>query len=31
MSYIWTFFTGTICGALIMALVAAGGNDDDDR
>ena len=30
MSYIWTFFTGTICGALIMALVAAG-RDDDDR
>jgi hypothetical protein len=29
MSYIWTFFTGTIFGALIMALVAAGGDDDD--
>lgn len=29
MSYILTFFGGSICGALIMALVAAGGNDDD--
>jgi hypothetical protein len=29
MNYILTFFTGTICGALIMALVAAGGDDDD--
>lgn len=30
MNYILTFFTGTFCGALIMALVAAG-RDDDDR
>lgn len=30
MSYILTFFTGTFCGALIMAIVAAG-RDDDDR
>lgn len=29
MNYILTFFAGTICGALIMALVAAGGDDDD--
>ena len=24
-----TFFAGTICGALIMAIVAAGGDDDE--
>lgn len=30
MNYILTFFTGTFCGALIMALVVAG-NDKDDR
>jgi hypothetical protein len=30
MSYIWTFFVGTVFGALIMALIAAG-NDKDDR
>ena len=30
MSYILSFFAGTICGALIMALIAAG-RDDDDR
>lgn len=30
MNYILTFFTGTFCGALIMAIVAAG-NDKDDR
>lgn len=29
MNYILTFFAGSICGALIMALVAAGGDDDD--
>lgn len=29
MSYIITFFAGTICGMLIMALVATGGDDDD--
>jgi hypothetical protein len=29
MSHILTFFGGAICGALIMALVAAGGDDDD--
>lgn len=29
MNYILTFFAGTICGALIMALVAAGGDDDE--
>jgi hypothetical protein len=29
MNYILTFFTGAVCGALIMALVAAGGDDDD--
>jgi hypothetical protein len=31
MSYIWTFFAGTIFGAFIMALIAAGHNDDDDH
>lgn len=29
MSYIWTFFAGTIFGAMIMALVAAGRDDDE--
>lgn len=29
MSYIWSFFTGTIFGAMIMALVAAGHDDDE--
>lgn len=29
MNYILTFFAGTICGALIMAIVAAGGDDDE--
>lgn len=29
MSYILTFFTGTIFGALIMALIAAGHDDDE--
>jgi hypothetical protein len=29
MNYILTFFAGTICGALIMAIVAAGSDDDD--
>ena len=29
MSYIWTFFTGTIIGAMIMALIAAGHDDDE--
>lgn len=29
MNYILTFFTGTFCGALIMALVAAGNDKDD--
>ena len=29
MNYILTFFAGTICGALIMALVAAGSDDDE--
>ena len=29
MNYILTFFAGAVCGALIMALVAAGGDDDE--
>jgi predicted acylesterase/phospholipase RssA len=29
MSYIWTFFAGTIFGAMIMALIAAGHDDDE--
>ena len=29
MNYILTFFMGTFCGALIMALVAAGNDKDD--
>ena len=29
MNYILTFFGGAICGALIMAIVAAGGSDDE--
>jgi hypothetical protein len=29
MNYILTFFGGAICGALIMAIVAAGGDDDE--
>lgn len=29
MSYIWTFFVGTIFGAMIMALIAAGSDKDD--
>lgn len=29
MSYIWTFFVGTIFGAMIMALIAAGHDDDE--
>lgn len=29
MSYIWSFFTGTIFGAMIMALIAAGHDDDE--
>lgn len=29
MNYILTFFTGTFCGALIMAIVAAGNDKDD--
>ena len=29
MSYIWTFFVGTIFGAIIMALIAAGNDDDE--
>lgn len=29
MSYIWAFFTGTIFGAMIMALIAAGHDDDE--
>lgn len=29
MNYILTFFGGAFCGALIMALVAAGGDDDE--
>ena len=29
MSYIWTFFAGTVVGGFIMALVAAAGDDDE--
>ncbi len=29
MNYILTFFMGTFCGALIMAIVAAGHDDDE--
>ena len=29
MNYILTFFGGAFCGALIMAIVAAGGDDDE--
>ena len=29
MNYILTFFMGAFCGALIMALVAAGSDKDD--
>jgi predicted acylesterase/phospholipase RssA len=29
MSYIWTFFVGTVFGAFIMALIAAGHDDDE--
>lgn len=29
MIYIWAFFAGTICGAMIMALIAAGHDDDE--
>lgn len=29
MNYIITFFMGTFCGALIMAIVAAGNDKDD--
>lgn len=29
MSYILTFIGGTVCGAMIMALIAAGHDDDE--
>jgi hypothetical protein len=29
MSYIGSFFAGTIFGAMIMALIAAGHDDDE--
>jgi hypothetical protein len=29
MNYILTFFGGAFCGALIMAIVVAGDDDDE--